>query len=165
MANETKIIELEGKGRWFHVLQTNKYGKWSIEFFPNPESLEILRGLQAEGMKNVLKKDEDGYFIRFSREPSKKIKGVTVEFAPPIVMDKDGQKISGNKTFGNGSDVILALEVYSHATPSGGRAKAARMKGVKFINEVPYTNEQAFGEDAPIADSLAAAQPQDEYWN
>ena len=43
-------------------------GKWSAQLLPDAESLEIIRDLQAEGLKNVLKKnDENRYFTNFSR--------------------------------------------------------------------------------------------------
>jgi hypothetical protein len=167
--NKTEIIEVQGKGRWFHVLQRNKFGDWSLELFPNKDSLEVIRKLQAQGMRNQLKWDdtEDAWFVRFKRPPKKEIRGVMVEMEPPVVMDQNGVKLSGDISFGNGSDVTLALEVYEHGTPSGKKAKAARLRGVKFDNLIPFNRETDYPkEEQPVAEKLYNTPKQEEdYWS
>ena len=161
---KTEEIEVQGKVRWCHTIQTNKYGKWSIELFPNKESLEVLRELQADGMKNVLKRDpEDGYFIRFSREPTKKIRNAMVNFEAPLVIDKEGNKITTE--VGNGSDATVILEVYPHATPSGGTAKAARFKGMRLDNYITFTRDFTPVQQEVVDRMVAAPPHQEEYWN
>lgn len=162
---KTRDIEVQGKCRWAHLLQLNKYGAWSIELFPNRDSLEIIRELQADGLKNVLKKDpEDGWFINFRREPTKKIRGAIVNFAAPLVIDTEGNKFTGE--VGNGSDVTVTLEVYTHATPSGGTATAARLKGVRVDNLVPFNKKKDYtDEQLPVVERMISAPPhQEEYW-
>jgi hypothetical protein len=162
---KTREIEVQGKSRWAHLLQLNKYGAWSIELFPTRDSLEIIRELQADGLKNVLKKDpEDGWYIAFRREPTKKIRGAIVNFPAPMVMDAEGKKFTGE--VGNGSDVTITLEVYTHGTPSGGTAVAARLKAVRIDNLVPFERKKDYtDEQKPTVERLISAPPQqEEYW-
>jgi hypothetical protein len=91
-----------------------------------------------------MKKDDDGYYIQFSREPSKLMRGKVVAFAAPKVVDKDGVPIDGSRV-GNGSDVTVRLEVYQHGTPNGGKAKAARFDSIRIDNLVPYQPDRDLG--------------------
>lgn len=115
---------------------------WSHILYPDPESLEKIRELQAEGMKNVLKKDEDGYYIRFRRPCDIKLRtGQMMSLGNPEILDKDNKKLPANYGVGNGSDVTTKLEVYQHATPGGGRAKAARWASSRIEELVPFEME------------------------
>jgi hypothetical protein len=160
---KTRDVEVKGKARWAHLIQLNKFGAWSIELFPDKDSLEIIRELNADGMKNVPRKDpEDGWYVRFRRDPTKKIRGAIVNFAAPLVIDTEGNKI--DTEIGNGSDVTVTLEVYSHKTPSGGSAVAARLKAVRVDNLIPYVRDYT-PEQQEVVDRLVAAPPhQEEYW-
>ena len=158
MTNSSQLVDVHGKLKYIHAVSFNKYDKWSVTFYPDAKSLEVIRELQAEGVKNVMKKDDDGYFIQFSREPTKLIRGKVIAFAAPKVIDKDGKPFDGNR-IGRGSDATIRLDVYSHATPNGGRAKAARWDSIRIDNLIPFDIDK----DMPPADaerikSLAAAQ-------
>lgn len=153
MAN-TQRISVKGKCKWAHVTRLNRYDAWSIELWPNPEDLERIRELQAKGLKNTMRKDEDGYYTRFRRDPKKDIRLRTGEiktiiFTPPTVSMADGSPLPDGVSIGNGSDVTVVLEVYEHGTPGGGKAVAARLEGVRVDNLVPfnpatdYTDEEA----------------------
>lgn len=146
----TELIDVHGKLKYIHAVSFNKYDKWSVTFYPTPESLEVIRDLQAQGVKNVMKKDDDGYFISFSREPTKLIRGKVVAFAAPKVIDKEGKPFDGNK-IGRGSDATIRLEVYQHGTPSGGKAKAARWDSARIDNLIPYDVDR----DLPPAEAEA----------
>lgn len=135
MASE--LIDVKGKVSWLYATAFNRYEKWSVTLHPDNKSLEIIRDLQAQGIKNVMKKDDDGYYIQFSREPTKLMKGKVVAFAAPKVIDKEGIPMDGAR-IGNGSDVTLRLEVYQHGTPNGGKSKAARFDSIRIDNLVPY---------------------------
>lgn len=145
-------IGVKGKCKWAHVQRLNRYDAWSIELWPTPEDLEVLRELQAKGMKNVMRKDEDGYYIRFKREPRKEITLKTGErkslvFSPPTVAMADGSPLPNGVSIGNGSDVTVLLEVYSHGTPGGGQAVAARLEGVRVDNLLPFNPDEDYAED------------------
>lgn len=139
----TDNVYIKGKLSWVKVNRPNDWGAWTVTVHPDQASLEIIRELQAQGLKNVLKKDDDGYNITFRRPTSKMIRGKVVGYAPPEVIDKDGNPLHGIN-IGNGSDGIVKLEVYQHGTPGGGKAKAARLKTVKVVNLVPFEGERDY---------------------
>jgi hypothetical protein len=140
----SEFIDVQGKVSWLHAVGFNRFDKWSVTLHPDTRSLEVIRDLQAQGIKNQMKKDDDGYYIQFSREPSKLMRGKVVAFAAPKVVDKDGVPIDGSRV-GNGSDVTVRLEVYQHGTPNGGKAKAARFDSIRIDNLVPYQPDRDLG--------------------
>lgn len=142
----TQEMSFQGKLSWVRVVNVDKYGAWSANIHPNDKSLEDIRDLQAKGLKNMIKKDPDGYYTKFRCDPQKTIRGKQVTFPRPFVVDKDGKPMDG-LNIGNGSDGTLICDVYDHPTPAGGRAYAARLKGVRIDNLIPfqghYTQEEA----------------------
>jgi hypothetical protein len=119
-----------------------------VTVHPNNESLEKIRELQAEGLKNIIKKDDDGYLVTFSRPVQKTINGVVRGYTPPVVLNKDGTPfVHGDVQIGNGSDGTVKLEVYQHKTPGGGKAKAARWEALRIDNLVPFKKERDFPAD------------------
>ncbi len=138
-----QYIYIQGKGNWARLVTPNKFDKWSIQIHPNAESLEILRDMQARGAKNMIKKDDDGYFTNIGRTISKTYvkSGKTEAFTAPKVFDKDGNLLDGN-TVGNGSDVTLKVEWYEHGTPTGGKAVALRLDSVRVDNLVKFEPER-----------------------
>ena len=153
----SEFVDVQGKIKFIHAFAFNKFDKWSITFYPTTTSLEVIRDLQAEGVKNVMKKDEDGYFISFNRDPTKLMRGKVVAFAAPKVIDKEGQPFTGG--IGRGSDATIRLEVYQHGTPSGGKAKAARWDSVRLDNLIPYDVDKDLPPaEAEAVKSLVAAE-------
>lgn len=148
--SSSELVDVHGKLKYIHATSFNKYDKWSVTFYPDSKSLEKIRELQAEGVKNVMKKDDDGYFIQFSREPTKLMRGKVVAFAAPKVIDREGKPFDGNK-IGRGSDATIRLDVYTHPTPNGGRAKAARWDSIRIDNLVEYEVDR----DLPPAEAEA----------
>lgn len=151
MASE--LIDIQGKVKFIHAVNFNKYDKWSVTIYPEPKSLELIRDLQGQGLKNVIKKDEDGYYVQFSREPTKLMRGKIVAFAAPKVVDNKGEPMDGTK-IGWGSDVTVRLDVYQHGTPNGGKAKAARWEAIRVDNLVPWTKDQLGPDEQKAHDSL-----------
>jgi len=149
---------ITGKLSWVKSLKPDPdFNCWSCTVHPNAESLETIRDLQADGVKNVLKKDEDGYYITFRRPIMKNMRGALVTFPPPEVIDKEGKPL--NDPIGNGSDGVLKLEVYTHGTPSGGRAKAARWLSLRVDNLVPFDIKEDFDEEQKRAIKGLDKQP------
>lgn len=138
----TEFIVLKGKGSWINHNRPDKFDKWGLMLHPDAEALEIIRDLQAAGLKNQLKKDEDGYYCRFSRPIHKMIKGKLTPFTPPKIFLADGSPAPEDISIGNGSDVAVKLAVYEHGTPSGGKAKAARWESLRIDNLIPYERER-----------------------
>src|SRR6185436_396352 len=142
---------IQGKVSWVkYVTPDPLYNKWNVTIHPNAEGVEKIRELQTQGVKNQWKKDEDGYYISFSRPTERKIKGKIIGMTPPVVgMEKDGVFTPfDGLAIGNGSDGTIKLEIYSHATPSGGKAKAARWAGLKIDNLVPFNKDTDYPDPA-----------------
>lgn len=160
MANysKTEFIYLQGKVNWFRPKVPNKWNKWSAQIHLDDKGLEIIRDLQSKGLKNQLKKDDDGYFLNVSRPVTKETaSGKILSFKPVEVFDADGQPYDGN--VGNGSDATLKVEVYQHATPGGGQAKAMRWVSARIDNLVPFQNERDLNEFEKEAQSGLTEQP------
>lgn len=142
--SKTDYIDFQGKCKWVRTKGLNPWGKWTATLWLTPESLEVFRDLQTQGVKNHLKKDEDGYYVTFTRSFEKEYKdklGMTrkIGFTPVEVYDRDGTPFDG--LIGDGSDLTVTAEVYTHGTPSGAKAKAARLKTIRVDNLVPFTRE------------------------
>jgi hypothetical protein len=137
--NKTQYDTVSGKLSWAVLVRPDPtFNCWSINLHPTPDSLEKIREWQSRGMKNTIKKDEDGWFVKFRCPVNKKRKDGTIwAFEAPEVKDVSGQPIDGSRV-GNGSDGVLRLEIYEHPTPGGGKAIASRLVGVKVIDLVPY---------------------------
>lgn len=156
MAN--KDVFLQGKVKWVHTKRLNKFGKWTATLYPTPESLTIIRELIEEGIKNNLKKDDDGYYIAFSRPPEKMDKqGRRFPLSPVEIIDSDGRAFDG--WIGNGSDCTLKIETYGGKSPIGTQYKAARLAGIKVENLVPYEPD-SMSTDERAADTAAQLKTQ-----
>ena len=156
MANE--YVFLKGKTKWFRANQPDSYGNWKHQLWLDGPSLEKFRELQTtksgvQGIKNVLQKDDDGYYVTIRRPQQKLIRGKVVGFAPPEVLDGSKTLPDGTNPplrdviVGNGSDIVTKIEVYSHPIPGGGRAKAVRWMSSRIDNLVPYEGRKDFTED------------------
>jgi hypothetical protein len=148
MAQNTNYEFVQGKLSDCYLVRPHmQFGKWIVILHPTPDSLEKIRDWQGRGMKNVLKKDEDGYYTRFGCPVQRERKNGTMwAFEAPVVVDKDNRPMDGS-IVGNGSDGTLKLEVYEHGTPGGGKAIAARLVGVRIENLVKIDAEEAPGAD------------------
>jgi hypothetical protein len=157
--SSTESIFVQGKAKWAMLHRPNEWGNWKITLYPDTASLEKIKNLQGQGLKNVLKKDEDGYHMSFNRPHQKMIKGKVIGFTPPEVLESDGKTPLTTARIGNGSDVTVKLEVYAHSTPGGGRAKAARLGSIRVDNLVPFVPERDFNDVAKEQIAGLADQP------
>lgn len=147
-------VYVKGKVSWVRAVVPNDWDKWTITLHPDAESLEIIRDLQAKGIKNRMKKDDDGYYIAFSRPTMIELrKGVKTGVTPPEVVDANGAPLEG-VAIGNGSDATVKLEVYQHNTPGGGKSIAARWAGVRIDNLIPFNRDT----DYPDEDRKAVSE-------
>lgn len=144
--NKTTLYYIPGKFMWCRAEKPNKFGKWSTVQYPSKEGMEIVRKLKEEGLKNVVKKDEDGENITWSRDTQKMIKGKLIAFTAPIVLGADGQTPLKDYV-GNGSDGVIKIAVYSYNHPIGGKGIAARWESIRIDNLVPYNKDRDFQDD------------------
>jgi hypothetical protein len=142
----TESVYLQGKAKWVRVSTPDMYGKYAMVLYPNEESLakikklkeiQTINGRQYEGLKNKLRRDEDGDSMAFGCHAEKIIKGVRRLYAAPMILDKDNLPIHVN--VGNGSEVTIKIETYSYQPPGskiGGTA--ARLVSIRVDKLVPY---------------------------
>lgn len=142
----TDYVYLKGKLSWVRPDKPDQWGNYKATIHPDAESLEKVRELAAEGVKNIIKKDEDGYYVTYKRPTQKVYNGRVQGFAPVEILDGNTPLPGGgfsplrDMNVGNGSSGIMKLQVYSHKTPSGGKAKAARLESIRIDNLVPFTS-------------------------
>lgn len=142
----TEYVFLTGKGSWIRPEVINEWGKWAMVLHPDTASLEIIRELQSEGVKNVIGKDDDGYFVRISRPAEYRTKGQLKGLSPPLMFDGTKPLPGGGyaplvgQMIGNGSDVVVKMEVYTHGIPGqpGKKAKAMRWHSCRIDTLVPF---------------------------
>jgi hypothetical protein len=161
MASRTEHVNIQGKVKWFRYKQPNKFGKWSHDMYPNNEGVEKIRELQAKGLKNVLKKDDEGYYITFSRPTSREMRGKVIGFTPPLIFGPDGVTQT-HEDVGNGSDVTTKLEVYSYGGGHTGINKgiAARWLSSKIDNLIPFDTGSFADYELEAQKGLPDAPPQ-----
>lgn len=133
-------LTLQGKTTWARLFSPNKYDKWSLNFYPNKDSLDKFRDLQMDGVKNQLKKDDDGIYFQISRPTTIELrKGLKTPVTPPRVLN-NGTPVE-DLTIGNGSGCDVTLEVYTHPVPNTDkRAKAIRLYSVDITDLVPFVS-------------------------
>jgi hypothetical protein len=155
MANE--ILYVSGKAKHCRAVVPDRFQDeefWKVVLYPDEKSLDTLRRLQARGIKNTMRLDDDGFHMQFKRPLEKpKKNGGKIKFEAPKVFDKDGKPMDG-KLVGNGSDVTLKLDIYGN--PQGPRKYlAARWESMRVDNLVEYNPDSDYTpEEAQAADGL-----------
>lgn len=109
-------IKLTGTFKWIRTGEPEEFqGKksWKATICPDQESVMKIMDLQTKGCKNQLKKDDDGYYINFSRpvEKKKKTGEVFKTFTAPVVTDRTGKVI--DEMIANGAKGDMYLEISS----------------------------------------------------
>jgi len=148
---------LKGKFKWANLVKPDKFGNWKIVLYPDNEGLDKIRELQAKGLKNVIGKDDDGYYVTFRRPENKKVAGELRGFTPPLVLREDGSVCTD--LVGNGSDGYVKIEVYDYKPPIGQPAKAARLVSVRVDNLVPYTKDSFDKDQTKMVSGLPDQKP------
>ena len=129
----TKQYILRGTFKWMNHLFNldEKYGKYSVDFYPSEESWELYNTI---GLGLDIREDpEDGKYVKFSRKHSQLIKDQQIVFGAPKVYNADGTLKTEIGSMGNGTEGMVKIEVYD--TQKG---KGHRLAEVAIINEVEY---------------------------
>ena len=125
----TQTYYLRGICKWAMVHSIDeKYGNYKINVYLDDESKERY---VKSGLQMTPKTDEDGEFVVFRRAASKVIKGETVNFGKPKVLNVDNEVT--NDLIGNGSKVTIKVLAFDTMNGIGHRLDA-----VKIDNLVPY---------------------------
>jgi len=146
MAYKTEWHFFKGKGKWVRVHSPDPWGNYKLDLYPDTESYDKLLELQKKGMKNTIKKDEDGYFITFRRPTQKVYKGKVVGFAPPEVLEADGKTTLRDVLVGNGSDLTVKVEAYPYKSPQGTPGLGIRLASIRVDNLIPFQVKKDFEE-------------------
>jgi hypothetical protein len=132
----TVYLKLNGKVEWAqNLFIPDEYSgakRWTCLFFPDPES---KKKIQESGLRLEFKTNSRSFpgeeYIRPRRDCMKVIKGKTVEFEPPRILNKDGTPSS--ERIGNGTKVQMTLSVFD-----AGRFKGHRLEEVRILDLVTY---------------------------
>ena len=159
----TKYISLKGKAKWVKVQTLDPWGNWKVTLYPDNESMEIINELKSKGLKNDIKKDDDGYYVTFKRPSSVNIRGKTQGLAPPDVLQPNGDPLRGVMV-GNGSDVTLQLQVYEYQRNTPRQGIAARLDSIRVDNLVPFELKRDYdqAQEGQVRTLMATPAP---VWN
>jgi hypothetical protein len=138
--------------------------------YPDAASLEKLRELQGEGVKNEIKKDDDGWHVRLGRPAEIRLRnGTTKALTEPLVWDGSRPLPDGSgfmpwdksKMIGDSSDVAVKVEVYEHRIPNqpGKKAKAMRWESLRVDNLVPVEGMELYTEEEKKSSGDFASVP------
>src|SRR3972149_446704 len=157
----TEYIYLKGKAKWGRLSSADPWGNYKVTLYPNKEALDQIFELQKKGLKNTLRKDDDGYNITFRRPTQKTIRGRVVGFASPLVFKEDGETPLKEALIGNGSDITIKLCIYDFMTPNKVKGIAARLESVRVDNLVAYVSGRDFeGDEREQQKGLPEQSPQ-----
>jgi hypothetical protein len=137
-------IKFRGKVTWAQLIDPNKFGNWSLNLYPEPDSLERLRELT---LKNVFKKDDDGYYLQISRQTNVEfVKGVQTGLTPPKLQMKDGSPVT--ERIGDGSICEVTCELRKYKVPNSEKwGNAIRLYRVTVEELVPSQYKKDEGWD------------------
>lgn len=137
----TKFYSLSGIAQWPKVFEGMKdvdYDHYGLDIALDEPSIQTYKesGLQlvlkTSGELNTKGKEikwfteEKGVkFLSLRRKDSQLIKGKTIHFGPPQVVDANGDTFGG--PIGNGSRVTARVAVYDSAKGKGHRLEAIRV--------------------------------------
>jgi len=142
MANQSTVY-LQGKCKWARLQAPDQWGNWKLNLYPTSDSMATFKEL---GVKNTVKRDDDGDYIALRRPTQRVVKGKVLGLSPPVIVDKEGNPIEG-VGIGNGSDLTVKLDYYSYKSPQGDSGKAIRLAGVRVDNLVPYNPSNDYPEE------------------
>lgn len=138
----TTYHTLKGTVNWAKVHRTDKFGNFTIDFYP--ENAAARKALKDTGIRSKVNEDEDGgLFFKLRRPESKTIRGEEVNFGPPTVIDINGDPFTDN--IGNGSEVEVTFSIYDFNHPDHGTGKGHRLEKVRVLNLIPYVRSTEDG--------------------
>lgn len=160
---QTKV-NFQGKAKWIKLFRPNDYGKWSLDLYLDEAQVQKFRDLKV---KTHLRKDDDGYYVSFSRPVEKAIRGKMTAMQPPIVtvMHEGKEEPLLNVNISNGSDVTISCEYYGYKPPGATeKLYAIRLYAVRVDNLIPFTKDSFTEEEKEAVDILAKTGPLAPQW-
>lgn len=155
----SKDVYLSGKVGYSSLTRPDQYGKYNVKlyFSGNSDTFKKVEELKAEGLKNTIGKDEDGYFMYLRRPHQSEKAGKITAYGPPKILDSDGRVFE--KMIGRGSDVTCKLQCYWGKMKLGSYY-GSRLEAVRVDNLVPYEPSKDFDEREQKQVSGLSEQPE-----
>jgi len=155
-----EAVYLKGICKWVKHLQPDfKFeldGKWSMVLYLEGEELDKARELQATGIKNTIKKDDDGWYITLSRKCSFDMRGKKVGREPPRVFTVEGEKeVPVTVMVGNGSTGTAKCILWGSKNFPG---KNLRWEALRIDNLVPY-NQDSYEDGGEKTADMKSIEP------
>lgn len=130
--NKSMYIKLSGACKWARLVDLDPvYDVWSINLYLDEKSMKIYDRSKIQVAK---KTDDDGVYVQLRRKPTiQKVDGEVIKLNPPKVYGPNREDIDGS-TVGNGSKVIVGVNVYQTKKGPG-----HRLEWVDVKEHVVYT--------------------------
>ena len=123
-------LYLSGIAKWVKVYpgqEDLKYGKKAVlDLYLDEESFPMFK---ASGSRIEVRENEDGKFIKLTRDVDKAFKDVPL--GHPKVIDTEGKPF--DKIIGNGSRIVAKTVIYDSKF-----GKGTRLEAVQVLDHVPY---------------------------
>jgi hypothetical protein len=149
--SKTQTYKFTGKASWAKVYEADEFrGSRNFKIDVYLDETELKKRKDA-GIQSKTYENEEGVYVQFKRPEVKLISGTKQIFAPPKILDKDGnvlveyKKNDTNTGFdrigepvliGNGSVVEVVVSVYD--TSMG---KGQRLESVRIIDLIEYSGD------------------------
>lgn len=131
-------VLLRGTAKFAKLTATDQWDKWSCTIYPDQESMVKVHKLISEGIKNRIRKDDDGYCITFSRPAKIKTKTKGEVDLDPVKVETQEGHLMDSPYIEDGTDITMKLETYGGKSGSGfGLFKAARLAAIKVHGTKP----------------------------
>lgn len=128
----------------FIVDKTNRYEKWSLDFYPKDSA--DRQAIKATGTKCGIKENKEGnFFYTFTAPADKK----------PAVTDSDGNPIT--VLIGNGSKARVKFVVETFVSPTWGNVARTVLTAVVVDKLIPYEKKEV-SEVTSTAEKPASAK-------
>lgn len=152
----TQYVNFQGKSKWAKLHKPSQFDKWSVDLYLDEAQVERFKSYKT---KTVLRKDDDGYYVSFSRPTEKLIRGKRTALHPPTVTDKEGKPF-GNVPIGNGSDLTITCELYGYTPPqSKDKLHAIRLFAVRVDDLVVFERDSYPEDERKAVETLDKVPP------
>lgn len=150
-------IFLSGTFKFFKHLQPDFQwepdGKWSTVIFLVGPELDKFRELQARGIKNTLKKDEnEGWYASLSRKCSYETNGRKIGREPPRVFQViDGREVPVDVRVGHGSTGVAKCVLWGSPSFPG---LNLRWEAARIDSLIPWEAKEEYPDAGEMTEEL-----------
>lgn len=151
--SNTKYMKFRGKVSYAKIYDPDEFmneKSWKLNLHPDVDTIAKIKSagiLLKLRDPNEEKSGVAGKYFTFKRHTEREFNGVKTEFAPPIVLDKDNNKLvyytpnedgsysqHGDRlSIGNGSLIEIDISVF------GTERKGHRLNAVRILDLIEYT--------------------------